>query len=263
MKSLCFLFLIMFSTYASSCAVGPRDPSWSEMLTAAQGAVLVRVAKVQDAADDHAIFRIERVETISDPRLLFRGRTILGVEASFVEPRWHDRVVFWAGSPAGGVRNGSCEFFQRIDPDVLHLLLLGVDGTYALEPIEPKGDRWLDTVRAYYAKSSARAVPKILLPDTLRQITVVKAADCAFDSTNDAASDSFLACVRRTKNLDRIRVTLMLDQGRSFDLTATGDEPMLSRRELIDALKTDFGWPEHIPLRAVLDGSGLSTTGTP
>ncbi len=203
--------------------------------------IVVRVANAQDAADGYSIFQFARVETISDSRLLFRGRTALGTEAPFAEPGWHDRVMFWAGSPAGGVRNGSCHFSQRIDPGVPHLLLLGVDGPYALEPIASKDDRWLDTVRAYYAKPSARAVPKILLPDTLRQISVVEAAGCPFDSTNDAAIDSFLACVRRTKYLNRIGVTLMLDQQRSFYLTARGEEPLLTRRELIDALKTDFG----------------------
>jgi hypothetical protein len=58
-------------------------------------------------------------------------------------------------------------------------------------------------------------------------------------------------------------VTLMLDQQRSFYLTARGEEPLLTRRELVDALKTDFGWPEHIPLRALLDRSALSKTDKP
>lgn len=262
MKWICFFLLAVVSNGSFACTAGPRDPGWADMLASARGAVIVRVAEAVSASNEYTVFRLERVETIADPQLLFRGKVVVGAEAPFENPDWHDRMPFWTGLPAGGVRNGSCALIQRIDPKVLHVLLLGVDGPYALEPIAPEGDRWLGAVRAFYAKPTAGIVPKILLPDLLRQIAVVDAGGCPFDPEASTAIENFLGCIRRVGRSSRIPVTLLLDQKRRIEVIATGEEPFLTRQELINELKTDFGWPEKIPLRSLLDGSLSLAAGT-
>jgi hypothetical protein len=220
----------------------------------------VQATKVESASSKYAIFDLDSVETIADPLLLFRGRTVLGVETEFDDPGWHDSMTFWAGAAAGGVRTSYCAYFQHIDPSVQYVLLLGLDGPYALEPIAGKSDRWLKTVRDYFKKSKPRVIPKIGLPDALDQITVVEASGCVFDAEADEAIDAFLGCIHRVGRPSRIPVTLMLNYLLKVHVIATGDEPVLKRKDLLDELKTDFGWPEEIPLRSLLDKSLVLTT---
>jgi hypothetical protein len=135
-------------------------------------------------------------------------------------------------------------------------VLLGLDGPYAIEPITGQGDRWFETVRDYFRKPRPRATPKIVLPDMLEQIAVVDASGCPFDPEADAAiDDAFLGCIRRVGRPSRIPVTLVLNGLRKIHIIATGDEPVLKRKDLLEELKTDFGWPETIPLRSLLDRS--------
>ena len=156
MRWLLYLLLAVVSMDSFACVTRPRDPGWTDMLASARGAVVVRATKVESASDVYAIFQLERVETIADPLSLFRSRAVLGIETAFEDQKWHDRMTFWAGAPAGGVRTSTCAFFQHVDTNVEHVLLLGLDGPYALEPIAGKDDRWLKTVRDHFNKPMPR-----------------------------------------------------------------------------------------------------------
>jgi hypothetical protein len=108
MKWLLCILLLAISIDGVACMARPHDPGWADMLASARGAVVVRATKVESASKDYAIFDLETVETIADPLLIFRGRTVLGIEARFEDPKWHERMTFWAGAAAGGARTSGC-----------------------------------------------------------------------------------------------------------------------------------------------------------
>lgn len=166
------------------------------MLAAAKGAIVVTATREPDSGS-HAVFRLEARERISDPRLLFRGKFVLGIERKFEERGWHDTLTFWRNRPAGsGEYPGNCEFGQFVDPASPHVLLLGVDGPYALEPISGENDRWYVLVKSYFAQKAPMKDIVVPMPDLLRRLRPESATGCRISDYDEKSVDVFLNCVR-------------------------------------------------------------------
>lgn len=253
MKKIAAVALLLLSQTVAACVAGPRHPSWSEMLAAAKGAIVVTATREPDSGS-HAVFRLQASERIADPRLLFRGKFVLGIEQRFEERGWHDTLTFWRNRPAGGGEfPGNCEFGQFIDPASPHVLLLGVDGPYALEPISGETDRWYVLVKSYFAQNTATKDIVVPMPDLLRRLKPESAAGCRIGDYGEKSVDEFLSCVRSRLGTRGVPVVLQVDGRERREIIASGSEPSFSRKQLVEDLGADFGFEETVTLRSLLE----------
>lgn len=223
------------------------------MLAAAKGAIVVTATREPDSGS-HAVFRLEARERISDPRLLFRGKFVLGIERKFEERGWHDTLTFWRNRPAGsGEYPGNCEFGQFVDPASPHVLLLGVDGPYALEPISGENDRWYVLVKSYFAQKAPMKDIVVPMPDLLRRLRPESATGCRISDYDEKSVDVFLNCVRSNTGSRGIPVTLQVDGRERRHIIANGSEPSFPREQLVEELGADFGFEETVTLRSLLE----------
>jgi len=253
MRTLAGVALLLLSQTAAACGAVAKYPSWQEMLTGADTAVVVKATWMFNLGRRGSVFRLDVTERIYGAQGA-SGKHVAAKERKFEERDWHDTLTFWRNRPAGaGTFPGDCEFTQFIDPATPHLLLLDGDEPYALEPISGDNDRWYIEVKKYFARRGAIEDLVIPMPDLLRRLKPESSAGCEISHYDEKSIDAFLSCVRRSTRPRKVPVMLHVDGREHVEIIGTGSEPSFTREQLVEKLGADFGFEETVTLRSLLE----------
>lgn len=252
MRALVGVALLSLSQAAVACGAVAEYPPWPEMLAAAKGAVVVKAKWAFAAGRRGEFFWLETTEHIAGTWPA--PAKVIAKERKFEERDWHDTLTFWRNRPAGtGAFLGDCEFTQFIDPAVPHLLLLSLDGPYALEPIRGDDDRWYVEVKKYFAQRGEASDLVIPMPNLLRRLRPESSSGCEISHYDEKSIDAFLRCVRLSNVPRKIPVMLHVDGRENVEIIGSGNPPSFTRQQLVEKLGADFGFEETVTLRSLLE----------
>lgn len=237
-----WLVLVVFSFFSSAvwgCVAYPRY-SWMDALERSLGATIVEPIRL-GSVDGFDLVHLKRLSEISDENLFGRGRYVVAVED--VRERIGDEersLAFWAGFDSAGLfGGGGCQYMQIIDYTRRYVMLLGVEGPYALEPIYSDDDEWMRVVEEFFAKGVI--TPRVLSVSEFRdKLTGIKYRGCELDLSSRSGVDIFIDCVSGNNEKESRpggdRVILSLEGG-AVDVRVSGDDLIIDGLEL----KSKFG----------------------
>ncbi len=198
----CFFLLVLVTTESLACALLPHDPTWREILSKAEGAVLVHPTKLVDV-NEKVIVDLALKEKLRDDRLLFRGKTILATEIGSTQSDWHQKLGFWMGRQTAEIRSPfTCRAEQSVDFSKDYVLLLSVDGPFTLEPVVGAEDPWLRAVREYFSNKN-REIPTITIDDFEHQIKPLALGSCDFEKNPFSRSADLSECLFKKSRFDQ------------------------------------------------------------